>query len=375
MILPSYLFKKLIDNNADFFTGVPDSLLKDFCAYVTDHTDNSSHIIAANEGAAVSLAAGYYMATSHIPVVYLQNSGLGNIINPLLSLLDPEVYNIPSVFFIGWRGEPGVKDEPQHVKQGKVTLDMLTAMGIEHSILGDNEDALDEQLSKCFNSIREKGSPYVFVVRKDTFEKYKLVNKIETNFELTRENAIQFVVNALDNQDIVVSTTGMASRELYEHRDMLAQGHEKDFLTVGSMGHASQIALSIALNKKDKNVYCIDGDGAVLMHMGSLAIIGNLQPANFKHIVINNGAHDSVGGQPTTGFFTNFPGIAKACGYKEAISVETKNELQKAIEMLKKIEGPFMLEVRVNKGARENLGRPKTSPKQNLAAFTKFINS
>jgi phosphonopyruvate decarboxylase len=372
MIDPKYFFDALEKNGTDFFAGVPDSLLKNFCAYVTDHADESRHFISANEGSAVALAAGYHLSTGKIPLVYMQNSGIGNAVNPLLSLVDPDVYEIPLILVIGWRGEPGVHDEPQHVKQGKVTCALLEAMGIPYSVMSCDEAALQSQIEECYRSVKARNAPYAFVVRKDTFGPYALVNDRKVEAEMTREEAIEAVMLASDPREIFVSTTGMASRELYELRERRGQGHSQDFLTVGSMGHASQIALSIALSKPDRLVTCIDGDGAVIMQAGGLTTIGTRKPKNFRHIVVNNGAHDSVGGQPTVALEIDIPAIARAAGYGKAITVRTKAELASALASRDNVT--TLIEIRTRKGSRKDLGRPKESPTENKAAFMSFIN-
>jgi len=369
MITAAYFYNKLIENGVGFFSGVPDSLLKDFCAYITDHTDKQNHIIAVNEGAAVGLACGYHLAAGRIPLVYMQNSGIGNAVNPLLSLADNDVYRIPLVLIIGWRGEPGVHDEPQHVKQGKVTCSLLESMGIPYAVLENNEDGANSQIEICFKTIIETGSPYALVIRKETFAPYTLQEKEEYDAVMTREEAIEEI--AFSRGGIIVSTTGMISRELYELRDKTGTGHARDFLTVGSMGHASSIALSIAFQKPQLQVTCLDGDGAALMHMGSFAAIGTQKPRNYCHIVLNNGAHDSVGGQPTIAPFIDIPAVARACGYIHVYQAKTKEELKKILA--EKHEGLTFIEVKVKKGARKDLGRPKTTPQENKAAFMKFI--
>lgn len=371
MIEPKSFYDLLGNNNTTFFAGVPDSLLKNFCAYVTDTASDANHFIAANEGNAIALASGYHLATGKIPMVYMQNSGLGNAINPLLSLVDPDVYGIPLVLLVGWRGEPGVHDEPQHIKQGKVTGALLDAMNIPYSVLADNEDDLEKQIAECYAYIGTHNSPYAFVVRKDTFAPYTLQKKESVHAELTREEAIELVMLSSGDRDIFVSTTGMASRELYELREKHGMSHERDFLTVGSMGHASQIALAIALQKKERAVTCIDGDGATLMQMGGLALIGTKKPDNFRHIVINNGAHDSVGGQPTVAFQIDIPAIAKASSYRQVYSVQTKAELESVLS--RKEKGPTLIEIISLKGSRKDLGRPKETPAENKCALMEFI--
>lgn len=372
MIRPEFFINTLKSYGIDFFAGVPDSLLKNICAYIADNIDSSHNIITANEGAAIGLAAGHYLATGQPACVYMQNSGEGNTVNPLTSLTDKEVYSIPVLLVIGWRGRPGVHDEPQHVKQGKITTALLEVMGISYEILSKDEKEASVQIEKAAKSLQNK-DVFALVIEKDTFEEYKLQN-IETNsLTLSREEAIQAVASALEPKDVIVSTTGMISRELFEARTAWGQGHERDFLTVGSMGHASQIALGIALEKMDRKVWCFDGDGATIMHMGSLAIVASKKPANYIHVVFNNGAHDSVGGQPTVGLKINLPAVAKAVGYNDTWSVDDATSLAKALEECRKATGPVLLEIKVKKGNRKDLGRPTTTPVENKEALMEFL--
>jgi len=373
MIRPEFFIEKLRENGIDCFAGVPDSLLKNICAYITDHCDAEHNIIAANEGAAVGIAAGHYLATGKPACVYMQNSGEGNIINPLASLTDEEVYNIPVLLLIGWRGRPGVHDEPQHVKQGKVTTGLLNVMGVNYEVLSKEEDKAEKQIAKAIKALQNK-EVFALVIEKDTFEDYKLQNVEVNDLTMSREEAIQMVAAALGKKDCIVSTTGMISRELFEYRAGMNQGHERDFLTVGSMGHASQIALGIAMAKPDRKVWCFDGDGAAIMHMGSMAIVANKAPKNYVHVVFNNGAHDSVGGQPTVGLKIDLPAVAKAVGYTNAFSVENKEDLLEVLRVLKMVEGPVLLQVCVKKGNRKDLGRPTTTPIQNKEALMNFLS-
>lgn len=373
MIRPEFFIETLRENGIDCFAGVPDSLLKNICAYITDHCDASHNIIAANEGAAVGIAAGHYLATGKPACVYMQNSGEGNIINPLASLTDEEVYNIPVLLLIGWRGRPGVHDEPQHVKQGKVTTGLLNVMGVNYEVLAKDEDKAEKQIVKAVKALRNK-EVFALVIEKDTFEDYKLQNVEVNDLTMSREEAIQTVAAALGEKDCIVSTTGMISRELFEYRAAKGQGHERDFLTVGSMGHASQIALGIAMAQPDRRVWCFDGDGAAIMHMGSMAIVGNKAPRNYIHVVFNNGAHDSVGGQPTVGLKINLPIIAQAVGYKTMYSVDNKVDLNAILSEAKNLDGPVLIEVKVKKGNRKDLGRPTTTPIQNKEALMDFLS-
>lgn len=423
MIRPEFFLDTLERNGIGFFAGVPDSLLKNFCSALKERDASSPvrrHVIAANEGGAVGLAAGHYLATGEIGCVYMQNSGEGNAVNPLASLMDKDVYGIPALLLIGWRGEPGVKDEPQHAKQGKVTLSLLDCLGIPYAVLGEGEGESPEvvaeaQVRKAVSVMKADGSVYALVVRKGTFSAPEAVSAAKSSAadqpsaavnvpELSRESAIQAVAAALGPRDIVVSTTGMISRELFEYRESAGAGHGHDFLTVGSMGHASQIALGIALERPDRRVCCFDGDGAVLMHMGGMAIIGQSDVPNYLHVVFNNGAHDSVGGQPTVGLDVDLCAVACAVGYRSARRVSTLSELRAALSDLfsGSLSGsgagfcagsssgpgagfsaaasagpsvvPAFLEIVVRKGNRPDLGRPTTTPVQNRDAFMDFLS-
>lgn len=372
MIAPQFFIEKLRAEGIDFYAGVPDSLLKNVCAYITDHFDANHNIIAANEGGAVALAAGYHLATGKVGCVYMQNSGEGNAINPLASLTDPEVYHIPLLLLIGWRGRPGVHDEPQHVKQGKVTTGLLNVMGINYDVLSKEEDRAARQIEKAMCSIGTTGNAYALVVEKDTFDSYTLQNTAVNKYTMSREEAIQTVAASIPTDAVIVSTTGMISRELFEYRTATSQSHERDFLTVGSMGHASMIALGIALQHPERKIYCFDGDGASIMHMGNMAIVGNRKPQNYVHVVFNNGAHDSVGGQPTVGHNIDLVEIAHAMHYDDAICVWTPEQLRNALNNMPS-KGLHLLEIRVKKGNRKDLGRPTTTPIQNKEALMEFL--
>lgn len=343
----------------DFFAGVPDSLLKNFCACLTD-TRAAGHVIAANEGGAVALAAGHWLATRHPALVYMQNSGQGNAINPLASLADPDVYSIPMLLLVGWRGEPGVHDEPQHVKQGKITLPLFETLGIPAAVIPDDEPAALALAAASVARALAESRPVALVARKGLFAPYTLKSKPADLSDLRRETAIESILRALPGRAVVVSTTGMISREVYETRERLGQDHASDFLTVGSMGHAIMIAVGIAKARPDRPVVCLDGDGATIMHAGNLAIAGQSGCANLFHVVLNNAAHDSVGGQPTVAGAIDLPAIAAACGYRLVPSLDA---------LFAPGSSPSFLEIRVAKGARSDLGRPKEPPQANKALF------
>ncbi|MGF1765628.1 phosphonopyruvate decarboxylase [Aliivibrio kagoshimensis] len=376
MINPKHFYNSLKRLGVSFFTGVPDSLLKDICAYITDNSTRNEHILAVNEGGAIGLAVGHHLATNSVPVVYMQNSGIGNTVNPILSLADSDVYSIPMLLVIGWRGEPSKKDEPQHVKQGKLTLSLLKVMDIDYEVIDgeESEKELEQILSKLHAIAIEKSKPVALVVKKNTFSSYTSECGANVNcYNNNREDAIKKIVDCIEDKDFIVSTTGMASRELFEYRKTLGQDHSNDFLTVGGMGHASQIAVGIALSSPKKQIICIDGDGAALMHLGALAISGQSNLKNFKHIILNNGAHDSVGGQPTVGQEVSLSSIAHACGYN-MIEVANNVELTEKIEQLKSIDGPAFLEILVDRGNRADLGRPTSSPVENKSMFMNKLN-
>lgn len=361
---------------ADFYTGVPDSQLKSLCNYLmaTYGIDRHHHIIAANEGNCTALAAGYYLATGKVPVVYMQNSGEGNIINPVASLLNEKVYAIPVIFIIGWRGEPGVHDEPQHIYQGEVTTRLLDDMGIANFAIG--KDTTVEEVENTMLTFREKlkkGLDVAFVIRKGALTGAPDVKYVNNN-HMIREDIIRHIVN-VSGEDPIVSTTGKASRELFERRVANGQSHKYDFLTVGSMGHSSSIALGIAINKSDTRIWCVDGDGAVLMHMGSIAVLGANRPKNLIHVIINNGAHETVGGMPTVASNIDFVTIAKACGYPNAICVDNYDELDKELEKAKNRGELSLIEVKCSIGARTDLGRPTTTAIENKQNFMEYLNT
>lgn len=369
MLSPAAIFQSVRDQGIEFFTGVPDSLLKDFCAYVTDNAAHSNHVISANEGNAVALASGHYLGTGRAALVYMQNSGLGNAVNPLLSLADREVYALPMLLMIGWRGEPGVRDEPQHIKQGRVTTAMLDAMEIPHRKLDANTADPGAVIADACASMREQHAPVALLVRKGAFEAYSLSKQTAPRYARRREDAIKHVVDALTANDVVVATTGKTSRELYEYREARGDGHGNDFLTVGAMGHTASIAMGVARSRPEERTVCLDGDGSAIMHMGALAIIGQSSASKLLHIVINNGAHDSVGGQPTAGFGIALADIAHNCGYARTRSVSEPADIAQAIHDLADASGPAFLEIRTNKGARDDLGRPATRPVENRDAL------
>jgi phosphonopyruvate decarboxylase len=381
MIEAGAFLEALQHAGVQFFTGVPDSLLKELCACFSDRLPEHKHVIAANEGGATGLAMGHYLATGSPAMVYMQNSGLGNIVNPIASLADPQVYGIPMLMVIGWRGEmqqdgTQIHDEPQHVKQGQITLEQLEIMGIPFEIFQTDLSCALTQTRRLLALAKRRSGPVALVVRKQSFAPYKAKTVIKSGHANEaalpgREDMLSNIVRLLADDVAVVATTGMASRELFELRHAQNSGHSRDFLTVGGMGHASQIACGIALAQPDRQVVCLDGDGAMLMHMGSLTL--SAQQRNLVHIVFNNGAHDSVGGQPTIAAQLNLSSIAKAAGYQWVIRVSSGSQLNESLQYALSLGQSCFIEVLCRRGARADLGRPTRTPAQNKQDFMQFL--
>ncbi len=376
MIAPTEFTAALEQAGISFVTGVPDSLLKDVCACITTTFPADRHVIATNEGSAVGLAIGHFLATSRPALVYMQNSGLGNIVNPVTSLADPQVYGIPMVLMVGWRGEmkadgTQIHDEPQHVKQGQVTVAQLDMLGIPYHVIDETTEDIGLVTQELTQLALERSGPVAILVRKNTFSSFKYAGKVEDQTLQTRESAIKLLMDTLPNDVPVVSTTGMASRELFEHRKATGNGHDRDFLTVGGMGHASQIATGIAMMRAPQKVLCIDGDGALLMHMGSLAV--SAKQNNLIHIIINNGAHDSVGGQPTLADQLNLSGIAREYGYGFVAQAKTQDQITSTLQQALKTSTSAFIEIICKRGARSDLGRPDRSPAINKKDFMQFL--
>lgn len=366
MIAPDTFFESMKHAGIKFFAGVPDSLLSSFCACIDDQSNAGEHVITANEGNAVALAAGFHLATGQYAAVYMQNSGLGNAINPLTSLADSEVYKIPLLLIIGWRGEPGKKDEPQHVKQGRITPEQLELLEIPYWVLEADSNP-NEMLDAAIERMRSTSAPVALLVRKNTFTQYKSQRQSGLNASLHREDALRQLLQLADD-DLVVSTTGKTSREVFELRIESRQA-QRDFLTVGAMGHTASIALGVALGNPNRRVICLDGDGSALMHLGALPIIGSTKPENLIHVLLNNAAHESVGGQPTVADKVDFSALSKACGYADYRVADSLEGLQHAWLELAHQRGPVMLEVRIAIGSRMDLGRPTSTPEENKLAF------
>jgi len=366
MISPSAFLKRLAAQGVDLITGVPDSLLGHLCACIETDASGMRHIVAANEGNAMAIALGHHLATGRFAAVYMQNSGLGNAINPLTSLLDAEVYRVPALLLVGWRGEPGVPDEPQHVKQGRITPGQLELLGIPYWIL-DAGCAPDTVLDEALARIRQTGAPVALLIRKNTFARECEVPPPPRAATLRREEALERILD-LAGDALVIATTGKTSRELFELR---SRRHEpqRDFLTVGGMGHASSIALGVALARPERDVICLDGDGAVLMHMGALATIGQQRPGNLVHVLLNNASHESVGGQPTVADRIDFEALAIGCGYGSFLRAADAAGLRDAWHAMARMPRPVLLQIDIATGSRQDLGRPTRTPEENKRAF------
>lgn len=359
MIDTKAFYQALLKKQTDFFAGVPDSLLQHLCACIQENSPADRNIITANEGNAIALASGYHIATGKYGVVYMQNSGLGNTVNPLLSLADADVYAIPMLLLIGWRGEPGMQDEPQHITQGRLTLPLLDTMQIRWMVLDEN---YTNQLDECYHYMQTQQKPIALVVKKGTFSAYPLTLPAP-RFALKREPALEIILDNVAPDSLVVSTTGKTSREIFEIRERNQQGHALDFLTVGAMGHTASIAFGMSLGT-DKNVYCIDGDGSFLMHMGGLAVAVQKNLHNFKYILLNNGAHESVGGQPTIALELDIPQMLKGMGFQQVVTAQTPEQIRTGTQALSETSQSALI-VHLDQGSREALGRPTIPPKQN----------
>ena len=374
-IKPSEFFNILIDNGVDFFTGVPDSLLKDICLYIDNNVSSNKHIIAANEGSAIALAAGYYLGKkSSLPLVYMQNSGFGNAVNPLLSLCDPEVYSIPMLVMIGWRGFPGVKDEPQHKKQGKVQLDLMKSMDFKYEILSHEIEESHNKILNLINYAKENNRPAFLLIKKGTFGKALGKNNKLYQEEMTRQDALEIILDIVGSNSPIISTTGKTSREIFEIRKKNNQPHDQDFLTVGSMGHCSSIALGISVAQPNTKVICIDGDGSMLMHLGSLTSIASLNPKNLLHILMNNKVHESVGGQETAAKNIDLLSIVSSLGTINTSKAINRTELKDELTALINFDGPSFLEVVIKPGSRKDLGRPDIKPIDIKDKFIRFLD-
>ncbi len=364
-----------LEEGIDFYSGVPDSFLSALCneLFLRYGTDGHEHIVAHNEGGAIALCAGHYLATGRPGLCYMQNSGLGNAVNPLASLTDQKVYGIPCLLVIGWRGQPGQKDEPQHVRQGAVTLDQLTLLDIPWRILPTGVSR--ESFLSAFHDLLpelKRGRVSALVLEKEALSKGEAPD-YRNPFRMSREDAAGILLNAAAADDVFVCTTGKLSREVFEWRERRKESHEKDFLTVGSMGHASMIALRLAEECPYRRIWCLDGDGAMLMHLGALAIIGERHPRNLIHVVINNQAHETVGGLPVCNRHLPVAELAHAAGYASVQTVCTAKELEQLLSKLTDCPLPLLLEVRCANGARPDLGRPTSTPNENRDALMAYI--
>ena len=372
-MIASELTALLSRESLTFLTGVPCSYLGSLLSNINHHPRTLKHIIAASEGEAIGIASGYHLATGKVPVVYLQNSGLGNAVNPLTSLMDTEVYSIPCILFLSWRGEPGITDEPQHKKMGRIMLDLLDDMGIPYLFADNDIEKTKTILRKLKRTATDNQKPVALIFRSDVIDKSPdtSAQDTQTSSLMKREEILDILLPKIGTAPII-STTGKTSRELFELRTRYGQSHQYDFLTVGSMGCASGIGLGVAQHTS-KQVFVIDGDGAALMKLGTLATIGHYQPKNLVHIIIDNGAHESTGGQPTVSPSLQWPQIFTGVGYAAVQEIQTREQL---ISLdLSSIECPCAIIIKSQTGSRKDLGRPTTTPQENKSDFMTFLKT
>lgn len=364
MIDIKYLHQELNNIGINFFTGVPDSLLNDFCLYLTENMSDSQHIMAANEGNAIGIAVGHYMATGNIPLVYMQNSGIGNSTNPLLSLAHESVYGIPMILLIGWRGDPEVKDHVQHKKQGELTPVLMKEMDIPFEIL-DQENTVVEKFKWAYNKAKEISSPVALIVKKGILtEKIKKQSYPESEL-LNREEAISIILDEIGPDAVYLATTGRATRELHEQIKKKGWSEPMEFLNVGAMGHLSSIALGISYAKPDKKIVVLDGDASAIMHLGSLATIGRYPSANLVHIVLDNEVNESVGGQPSACKTADLTKIAEACGYHTPDGpVFSALEVQNFLNLQPKGKKPSFMDLKIRQGIRKDMPKLQINHKE-----------
>lgn len=368
MIDQAKFVEALVDNGVELFCGVPDSHLNGFCCYLADNPDRYQNIIAANEGSAVAIASGHYFATNAVPLVYMQNSGMGNALNPLVSLVDKHVYSVPMVLLIGWRGEPNTNDHEQHITQGEITTKLLEMLDIPYQIVAEDDNAIASLASWAVQTAAETKAPTALLAPKGVFAESRKKHPIDDCYPMTREDAIEIVLDHVPKNSLVVATTGRATRELYYLRSERGESHDNDVLNVGSMGHASSIAMGLALAHSDRLVVCLDGDAAAIMHLGALTTISKYNLPNLLHLVLNNGAHESVGGQASCGHMIDFATIARGCGYR-AKAAESAAELIDCVSEYKDKATASFIDVRIRQGMRDVLPPLKINHNKLISDF------
>jgi len=375
MIKCEEFFEILKSNDFTFFTGIPDSTFKDWMKYLADKDGKGlKNVVACNECEAIAIASGYHLATNKIGIVYMQNSGFGKTINPITSLCDPEVYSIPVLLMIGWRGEPGESDAPQHKKMGKIMLPLLDTLQIPYSILNPDLELIKKEIKRAIEYLKNKNGPYALIFRRNFFQFYDMKKKTLNNYSLTTKEAIELIMSNLTNDEVViVSTTGYISRKLFEYRESGKKEHYKSFYNIGSMGCAGSIGLGIALQKPDKRIIILDGDGSAIMQMGTFTTIGKYSPTNLVHIILDNEAHESTGGQPTNSPNVKFIDIALASNYKLAILIKSKEKLLEALETIKNHKGPIAILIKTKVSSDSDLKRPERLPKEYKKEFMKYL--
>jgi len=351
MIDVRHFVDELIRQDANVFTGIPCSYLTPLIHEVIARKE-TRYVLASSEGDALAIASGIWLAGG-MGVVFCQNSGLGNMVNPLTSMNEP--FGIPALLLVTWRGKPGVKDEPQHKRMGEITPELLSLIGVEWELLPQEEGTALEVLKRACNFIRRVQRPYALVMSRSTFTSDEDIAIPSSNYP-SRSEALAAFLDNVDAGAVVIATTGKTGRELFTLDDRC--GH---FYCVGSMGYASSVAHGIALGSK-RRVYLLDGDGAAIMHMGNLTSIGSSHPANLIHIVLDNGCYDSTGAQPTASTSVDFVALALAVGYAQAQSCRSQGDFVLALRSHLPGTGPRLLHVPIRMGSMSQLGRPTTTP-------------
>lgn len=370
MINQEMFFHELQQAGIEFFCGVPDSHLNAFCTYLTHHVPAEKHVITANEGNAIALASGHHFATGTVPLVYMQNSGMGNALNPMVSLVDRHVYAVPMVLVIGWRGDPAEKDHDQHKTQGEITTKLLDMLGLPYQIIEDSNDAIAATVEWAVSQAKATSGPAILIAKKGVLAEKEKKAPDDDSYPMSREDAMQVALDLLPSETLIVASTGRATRELFFLREERGETHDNDVLNVGAMGHSSSIAMGLALAKPDRLVVCFDGDSAAIMHMGALTTVAHNRLPNFVHLILNNGAHESVGGQPSVGHQINFAEIAQGCGYRVA-TVTTSDELKAALAKFIDGKGAGLIDVRIKQGMRPVLPPLNINHNQIIADFKK----
>ena len=354
MIKIDSLINVLKKNDINFFTGIPDSILIELSRFL-QNKNKRKHIRATSEGSAISIGIGHYLSTKQVPCIYMQNSGLSNALNPLISITSKKVYNIPLVLIIGWRGSPRVKDEPQHNVKGKITESILKLLNIKYTIVRSGNDL--SQFNKIVKNAKKNNNIAACLIEQGTIKKIKKTYNKKNFYKLNKELFLKTLLETLEKNSKVISSTGYNSRELMYLRNKYKLINTKDFYMVGGMGHTASVALGYSLSTKKKTI-CIDGDGSFLMHLGSIKTAGTFANNNFKYILLNNNSHDSVGGQNTYANNIDFEKLSKSLGFKKFYKIKNNKNLKQNIKRFLKGNNLNFLEVKITNSKIKNLPRP-----------------